>query len=90
MILDLPPETVQAIIAKAEMQGVTPAELLTKDYSSHNDFALSEMERQGLNSDGVHIVLTEQDAKTIQAHLDNPPPPTPFMQEILKRANDYV
>lgn len=86
MILDLPPHVEQAIISKAELQGITPAELLAKDYAEVDIF--TEMEKHGLNSDGVNIVLTAQDAKMIEEHLNAPL--TPYMQEILAKVNRHV
>lgn len=87
MILDLPVETVQAMIATAERQGVTLVELLNKDYGKFD--MLAEMEKQGLNSESVNITLTEQDADVIQKHLEHTHL-TPFMQEVLSRVHDDV
>ena len=88
MILDLPPHIEQVIIAKAEAQGISPAELIARDYGEPDIFA--EMEKYGLNSDGVNIVLTDEDARRIQEYLDNPPPLTSYMQEILAEIHGNV
>lgn len=92
MIIDLPPQTEQAIIARAEQQGLTVKELLMKDYSPKDDFdfILDEIERHGLNSDDVDIILNEQDANIVQALLDNPPTPNPYMQKLIELGKKYV
>lgn len=73
MILDLPPETVQAIIAKAEMQGVTPAELLTKDYANDADDLMAD--QAGIYTDLENgWTLGESDAQRVFDLLENPPP----------------
>lgn len=103
MILDLPPETVQAIVAKAELQGISPQALLANQFLDKPPFEypdgysetefnaiFDEIEKYGLNSDGANMVLTEQDAKTIQELLDNPPPPNPYMQRLMAMGTSYV
>ncbi|MDO4449588.1 MAG: hypothetical protein Q4B79_01340 [Moraxella sp.] len=86
MILDLPPHIEQVIIAKAQSQGISPTELIARDYGEPDIFA--EMEKHGLNSDGVNIVLTDEDARRIQEHLDSPIPP--IIQELLAEIRGNV
>ena len=58
MILELPPETIQAIITKAEQQGITPAQLLAKDYVDDDIWLV--LDKHGLNADDTRLVIDEQ------------------------------
>lgn len=75
MILDLPPETVQAIIAKANEQGLTVLELLARDYVA-DDLTQS-------------WELTHQDKAMLQDLLDNPPAPTPKLLALFDSHKDF-
>lgn len=71
MIIDLPLQTEQAIIARAEQQGLTVKELLMKDYSPKDDFDFGlEAERHGLNSD-VLPALSDAELQAIYDDLDD-------------------
>lgn len=78
MILDIPPHTVQMIIAKAERQGVSVAELL-------QNFALDEPMLD--SGDTPNSPLTAQDAQVLERLSDTP---TPFMQELLAMGHRYA
>ncbi len=88
MILELPPETIQAIITKAEQQGITPAQLLAKDYVDDDIWLV--LDKHGLNADDTRLVIDEQNAPIIQALLENPPPPNPAMLELLALGENMV
>ena len=87
MILELPPETIQAIITKAEQQGITPAQLLAKDYVDVDIWLV--LVKLGFNADDTRLVIDEQNAPIIQALLDNPPP-NPAMRELLALGESMV
>lgn len=103
MILDLPPETLYAIIAKAEQQGISPAELLANDYNKSNktiypagysetelNAIFDTLEKYGLYSSDTTTVLDKKSSNIIQELLDNPPPPNPYMQMLLALGERYV
>ncbi|UNU73642.1 hypothetical protein LU293_01650 [Moraxella nasovis] len=82
MILDLPPHIEQAIIAKAQQQGLTVNELLAKDYAGVNDDDIwLELDKHGLNADSMDINADE--ARHLMQILDNPPPPNPKARALL-------
>ena len=88
MILELPPETIQAIITKAEQQGITPAQLLAKDYVDDDIWLV--LDKHGLNADDTRLVIDEQNAPIIQALLENSPLPNPAMRELLALGENMV
>lgn len=103
MILDLPPETLYAIVAKAEQQGISPAELLANDYNKADKIAyptgysetefnaiFDALEKYGVYSDDTAMVLDEKSTNIIQELLDNPPQPNPYMQKLLALGEQYV
>lgn len=82
MIIDLPPQTEQMIIATAQAQGLTVAELLKQTFAEPDDLELLA-EQHGLNcDDGAVFRLNEAESQALQAMLDNPTQP-PALKEIL-------
>lgn len=81
MIIDLPPHIEKAIIAKAQEQGLTVQEMLTKDY----DDIWQVLDQHGLNGE-PNLTLSDKQAKQLADVLDNPPPPNVFMRELLAMA----
>lgn len=73
MIIDLPPQIEQAITAKAQAQGVSVAELLQRTF----------FDEPQLDADPTSFVIETQDGALLQELLDNPPPPSPAMRELL-------
>lgn len=87
-MIDLPPHIEQAIIAKAQQQGLTVQEMLAKDYA--DDAMWLELDKHGLNADDTPIIIDEHNAPIIQQLLDNPAPPTPLMRELLALGESMV
>lgn len=75
MILDLPPQTEQAIIATAQAQGITVAELLKQTFVEPDVM---------LNSDLTRIELEPEQFNKLMALLDEPPKPNPHLQNLLR------
>lgn len=82
MILDLPPHIEQAIIARAESQGLSVIEMLAKDYSDIDIWL--ELDKHGLYSDNIDLKLTDDQAQQLLDILENPPQKTPLMRELLE------
>lgn len=74
MIIDLPPQTEQAIIATAEAQGLTVAELLKQTFVEPDMM---------LNSDLTHIELKSEQFDRLIALLDEEPKANPKLQQLL-------
>lgn len=70
MIIDLPPQTAQAIIEIAKAQGLSIEQLLNKTFIEP---VINEQELF-LDSDLIEFNPTLEQANTIQDLLDNPPP----------------
>lgn len=94
MIIDLPPQTAQMVHSIATQQGQSVEQFILSivdEKLSQIDKVPEDLEllaeQHGLNSDGVTIVLTEQDTKIIQEMLDNPQ--TPALKEILALGVSY-
>ncbi|MFC0821150.1 hypothetical protein [Moraxella marmotae] len=75
MIVELPPQTEQAIIDKAQAQGVSVAELLQRTFNDEPQ----------LDADPSNIVLGVEDGELLQQLLDNPPPLSPVLRELLAK-----
>lgn len=75
MIIDLPPQTEQAIIATAKAQGLTVAELLKQTFIEPDIM---------LNSDLTRIELEPEQFNYLMALLDEPPKPNPQLQNLLR------
>ncbi|OOS02151.1 hypothetical protein SAMN02745664_1321 [Moraxella cuniculi DSM 21768] len=73
MIIDLPPQLEQAIINKAQAQGVSVAELLQRTFANEPQ----------LDAEPASIAIGADDGALLQQLLDNPPPPSPAMRELL-------
>lgn len=74
MILDLPPQTEQAIIATAKAQGLTVAELLKQTFVEPDMM---------LNSDLTHIELEPEQFDRLIGLLDEEPKANPNLQQLL-------
>lgn len=82
MIIDLPPQTEQAIIATAEAQGLTVAELLKQTFVEPENFDF--IEHDGIVSHGNHT-LSPEVFQAIYDDLDQEPQPNPRLQALMAK-----
>lgn len=81
MIIDLPPQTEQMIIATAQAQGLTVAELLKQTFAEPNIM---------LNSDLGYIELEPDQFHDLMALLDKPAKRTPAMEQLQAKYKELI